>query len=90
MYIVAYDSCVGYNLSRGAVLVIALQFARKCALFGWFWVLVLLYPRFTSYFCLHKISTRIFEKVVVENLSALRQMAPNHGFCGPEKVLNDA
>ena len=34
-------------------------------------------------------ATRIFEKVGDENLSAFREMTPNHGFDGPEKVHND-
>ena len=34
-------------------------------------------------------STRIFEKVVDENLSALLEITPNHGFYGTEEVQND-
>ena len=34
-------------------------------------------------------STRIFENVVDENLSALLKITPNHGFYGAEEVQND-
>ena len=36
------------------------------------------------------VSTRIFENVVDENLSAFRETTPNHGFDGAEEIQNNA
>ena len=35
------------------------------------------------------IYTRTFKKVAAENVSALREMTPNHRFYGPGKVQHD-